>query len=211
VNSWSWTRRIEGSRAQREAAAELLKGCVRDKTSFDLETAARLLAQTSPEIILGLATTTAGGMVYGNSGRSTPLCRSLPSCVNAMPGRFRDTCACRNSLTAPVLDATGARWAVIKGPAAVEILYSAPGQRAYNDLDLLVDPGAFRDVLTALEASGSELLDRNWARSREMLGDSPAPAPAPLDLHWNQSHEPGPMWIDSAKSCSGAAQRIWVA
>jgi len=214
VNSWSWNRRIEGPRAQREAAAELLKDCVRDTSSFDPGTAARLLAQTSPEIILALAD------YHGVTGMVYERLRSLDAAPKPLIAELRERYAgavqghmrviWELAHLQPVLDATGARWAVIKGPAAVEMLYSGPGQRAYNDLDLLVDPGAFRDVLTALQASGSELLDRNWARiRREMLGEVHLllPGGTPLDLHWNLINmNRGRMAIDSAEVLERAAR-----
>jgi hypothetical protein len=111
----------------------------------------------------------------------------------------------------PLLDATGARWAVVKGPVAVELLYSAPGQRAYQDLDVLVDPAAFRDVLASLEAAGSKVMDRNWALlRRELLGEMHLRMPrgTSLDLHWNLLNmNRGRMWIDTAEVLDRSVRR----
>src|SRR4051794_1598042 len=88
----------------------------------------------------------------------------------------------------PALEATGARWAVIKGPALAEPLYGAPGRRPYADLDLLVQPAAFRDVLDTLDASGASLLDRNWrVLRRDLRGElhMRSQRGVPLDVHWN--------------------------
>lgn len=207
MNSWSWTRRVKGPRAQRHAAAQLLKHCVRETSSFDLETAARLLERTSPEIVLAMAD------YHGVTGMLYERLRSLDAAPEPFIAELRDryTRAAHGHLRVMwelahvrrVLDATDTRWAVIKGPAAVELLYSAPGQRAYVDLDLLVDPAAFRDVLTALQAAGSQLLDRNWTLLRkDLLGEVHLrlPGGTPLDLHWNLINmNRGRMWIDSAE------------
>jgi hypothetical protein len=111
----------------------------------------------------------------------------------------------------PLLDATGVRWAVVKGPVAVELLYAAPGLRAYQDLDLLVDPAAFRDVLTALEGAGSQVMDRNWRLlRRELLGEVHLRLPrgTSLDLHWNLLNmNRGRMWIDSVEVLERSVRR----
>src|SRR5438552_3724800 len=88
----------------------------------------------------------------------------------------------------PMLDGTGVPWAVVKGPAAVELLYGGRGGRLYHDLDVLVDPSGFSQVLAALEANGLQQLDRNWAvLRREMRGEVHYRGASPLeiDLHWN--------------------------
>jgi hypothetical protein len=87
-----------------------------------------------------------------------------------------------------VIDGTGARWAVVKGPVLVERLYRSPGSRPYLDLDVLVDPAMFPVVLDALEAAGATLIDRNWAVLRkELRGELHLvlAGGTPLDLHWN--------------------------
>lgn len=87
----------------------------------------------------------------------------------------------------PVLDGSSVPWAVVKGPVLAE-LHGAPGRRSYRDLDLLVDPAGFPDVLASLEAAGAELLDRNWrVLRRELRGELhlALPGGVPLDLHWS--------------------------
>jgi hypothetical protein len=86
------------------------------------------------------------------------------------------------------LDAAGADWAVLKGPALVESAYQGTA-RPYEDLDLLVRPGHFSLALEALEAAGAELVDRNWDL---VIGDGRAelhlldrPTGVPIDLHWH--------------------------
>lgn len=207
MNAWSWTRRVQGSRAQRKAAAELLTQCVRDPSSFDLGTAAGVLAQSSPEIVLAMAD------YHGVSGMVYERLQALEAAPEPFMAELRERYASavhghmrvlwELGQVQSVLDGIRAPWAVIKGPAAVELLYSAPGQRAYNDLDLLIDPGAFRDVLDALLASGARMLDRNWARiRREMLGEVHLllPGGTPLDLHWNLINmNRGRMRVDSTE------------
>ena len=202
MTSWSWTRRIEGPRTQRDAAAQLLTHCV--GPTFDPATAARLVTRTSADIILALADYHGvAGLAYERLRKveaATPFITDLHDrYTRAVQGHMRIMWELAH--LQPVLDATGARWAVIKGPVAVEVLYGSPGERAYLDLDVLVEPAAFRDVLTALQDSGSELLDRNWTLlRRDLLGEVHLrlPGGTPLDLHWNLINmNRGRMWIDT--------------
>jgi hypothetical protein len=192
VNSWSWTRRIDGSREQRAAGAELLRQCVLPDDAERAEVLSRLLERTTPGIVVALAE------YHGVAGLAYDRLRQLeaPPAELMGPLRERYVGGVQSHLRviweltrlAPILDGTGARWAVIKGPAVVERLYPAPGLRPYFDLDLLVDPAAFGDVLEALQASGSRLLDRNWLMlRRELWGEVHLllPGGTPLDLHWD--------------------------
>ncbi|MGE0309544.1 MAG: nucleotidyltransferase family protein [Acidimicrobiia bacterium] len=89
---------------------------------------------------------------------------------------------------APLLESTGARWAVLKGPVLAEVFYPRPDLRSYDDLDVLVEPGRLGDVVDALEASGAHLLDVNWPLIRSsgrgeitlVLWHGTV-----LDLHWD--------------------------
>jgi hypothetical protein len=92
------------------------------------------------------------------------------------------------SRLAPILDASGVAWAVVKGPVAVELLYGPRSGRAYHDLDVLVDPGGFATVLAALEDAGYAPLDRNWAvLRRDMRGEVHyrGTEGVEIDLHWD--------------------------
>ena len=87
-----------------------------------------------------------------------------------------------------VLDGSGVGWAVVKGPALIELLYRRPGLRSYGDIDVIVQPSGFDRALGALLTNGSRLLDRNWKiMRRELLGELHLllPGGTPLDLHWN--------------------------
>lgn len=89
---------------------------------------------------------------------------------------------------APILDGSGVPWAVVKGPAMVELVYRDPGLRSYADLDVVVAPDGFDRVLESLEGVGLQPLDRNWAAiRREMFGELHflLDGEVPLDLHWN--------------------------
>lgn len=202
MTSWSWTRRIEGPRAQREAAAQLLTLCV--GPAFDPATAGRIAAQTSADIVVALAD------YHGVAGLAYEQLREVDAAAPFIADlHARYTRAAQGHMRViwelahlqPVLDATGAAWAVIKGPVAAELLYASPGQRAYQDLDLLVHPAAFRDVLAALRDAGCELHDRNWKLlRRDLLGEVHLrlPGGTPLDLHWNLINmNRGRMWIDT--------------
>lgn len=87
-----------------------------------------------------------------------------------------------------VLEQVGAPWAVVKGPVLVETAYAGTA-RPYLDLDVLVSPASFADSLTALEAAGAKLEDRNWDLAicdrRAELHLRWGPAGIPIDLHWH--------------------------
>ena len=104
---------------------------------------------------------------------------------------------------APILDASGSRWAVIKGPALVEAVYGDPGSRPYADLDIVVEPGGFDRVLRRLADEGLHPLDRNWRHiRRSMLGELHfvLPSGLPVDLHWHLVNMyRGPIRIDAAE------------
>ncbi len=87
-----------------------------------------------------------------------------------------------------VLDSLAVPWAVVKGPVLAELAYPEPALRPYYDLDVLVHPHAFGDVVAALEASGSLLVDRNWSlqcSARRAEASLVLPFGTPLDLHWH--------------------------
>lgn len=89
---------------------------------------------------------------------------------------------------AEVLAGVGAAWAVVKGPVTAVTLYGDLSRREWNDLDVLIDRRALGAVLTALEAAGAQLLDRNWAMvSQRMQAELSIQLPngTALDLHWH--------------------------
>jgi hypothetical protein len=92
-------------------------------------------------------------------------------------------------LVADVFHNVGCRWAVFKGPVAVEELYGGiPGRRRYLDLDILVEPAALGDSLDQFALAGGRVLDRNWiGMRRTMRGELhiALPGGVPVDLHWN--------------------------
>jgi hypothetical protein len=63
---------------------------------------------------------------------------------------------------ARTMDDAGIVWLTFKGPVAAQLLYAPPTARGYQDLDLLVPRSQFRRAIETLEASGAEVLDRNW-------------------------------------------------
>ena len=77
---------------------------------------------------------------------------------------------------------------VVKGPVLSEHLYPSPDLRTYEDLDLLIPPGSFERAVDALRASGSVLLDRNWALTRaDTRGQLhfQLPMGTLADVHWH--------------------------
>lgn len=177
---------------QRGAAVELLVQCLREQPAFDWRRACELIERTTPEAILEAADYHGvSGWIYSRLSR----CPSIPERLIA-PLRTRYDAAVRRHLRAtwelaglaPVLDASGARWAVIKGPAVVELIYLDPGLRPYGDIDVIVEPGRFAHAVAALERSGSPVMDRNWeVIRRDRLGELHVRLPRGtlLDLHWN--------------------------
>jgi hypothetical protein len=81
---------------------------------------------------------------------------------------------------------------VVKGPALAELGYRQPGDRSYDDLDVLVEPAELGAALSALEQAGFVSLDRNWpAMHRLQVGQVRlrAPSGGVLDLHWHLLNE----------------------
>ncbi len=77
---------------------------------------------------------------------------------------------------------------IVKGPVLSEYLYPSPDLRTYEDLDLLIPPGSFERAVDALRASGSVLLDRNWALTRaDTRGQLHLQLPMGTlaDVHWH--------------------------
>jgi hypothetical protein len=61
-----------------------------------------------------------------------------------------------------VLSEQAVPWLLVKGPVLSEVVYERPDLRVYNDLDVVIARPAFSKAIDALEASGFDLLDRNW-------------------------------------------------
>lgn len=179
-------------RTQVERATKLLGLLLQDNGGVDPDRAGRLLALTTPDVVLAVA------RYHGVAGLISPVLLRLNGAPEMLLAELRtdfDASVHRHLLSTwelsrlkATLDPTGVPWVVIKGPAAVELLYGGQGGRLYQDLDVLVDPSGFRDVLSALEASGLRQLDRNWAvLRRDMRGEVHYGGATRLeiDLHWN--------------------------
>jgi hypothetical protein len=95
--------------------------------------------------------------------------------------------------TSGLLNAAGVRWAVLKGPVLAERLWPRPDMRSYRDLDILVDPHDFGDVVEILETGGARLVDLNWRFIHEQMRSQVSmllPFGTPLDLHWHVVNAP---------------------
>jgi hypothetical protein len=196
----------------RELAGRLMTACLRDDAALRSTADDPPLSDAAASLLIQLAT------YHGVAGSVYEGLRSLPGVSPATlePLHEHYTAAARNHIRVlweldrlqPVVDGTGVRWAVIKGPAVVDLLYGTAGRRTYQDLDLLVDPAGFLDVLLALQESGSRLLDRNWRMiRREMRGQVHLilPGGTPLDLHWDLINDHRrPMSIDTGEILSRA-------
>lgn len=187
----SQDRSHPGSRREREAAVRLLTICLARETEFDPDAALDLVRRSSPAVVLEMARYhRVGGSAYQRL-RSLPVPESLAGGLREMYSeavhRHLRTVWALSRLQ-PVLDASEVPWTVIKGPVLAELVYGDPGMRTYNDLDLLVEPRRFRDVVELLELTGAKLLDRNWkVIRREVFGELHLllDAGVMLDLHWS--------------------------
>lgn len=93
---------------------------------------------------------------------------------------------------AGVLDGADVPWAVVKGPAAASTFWPAADMRDYRDLDVVVHPGRFGEVLGLLAESGAEQLDLNWRLVRRQMRAELTfvlPRGTLLDLHWHPVNE----------------------
>lgn len=91
------------------------------------------------------------------------------------------------------LDRAGIDWVAVKGATLASVVWPHADMREYYDLDLLVEPAAFRDAVEVVEGTGGRLLDRNWpalqaSRRGElaMIGRHGTP----VDLHWHLAVDP---------------------
>jgi hypothetical protein len=165
--------------------------CLVDDAKVDLDAAVAALQASSASTVLETARYHGvGGFVYKrliSSALFEPIETDLRRMyTDALHGHMRTLYAL--SRVQSVLERSGAQWAVIKGPVLAELVYREPGLRTYNDLDVIVEPGRFAEVVAELEGSGAKLLDRNWkVIRRELFGELHfvAAAGVLLDLHWN--------------------------
>jgi len=78
-------------------------------------------------------------------------------------------------------------WTVLKGPALAYSVYPQPDLRHAVDLDVLVPPTRFGDVLDRFGEAGFTVLDQNWpliAATRPGELRVRAPRGVLIDLHW---------------------------
>lgn len=93
---------------------------------------------------------------------------------------------------AGVLDGADVPWAVVKGPAAAATFWPASDMRDYRDLDVVVHPARFGEVLGLLVDAGAEQLDLNWGLVRRQMRAELTfvlPRGTLLDLHWHPVNE----------------------
>lgn len=91
------------------------------------------------------------------------------------------------------LDRAGIAWVVVKGATLASVVWPHADMREYYDLDLLVQPAAFRDAVEIVEAEGGRLLDRNWPALRSSRRGELAMVGrhgTHVDLHWHLAVDP---------------------
>lgn len=118
----------------------------------------------------------------------------VPDRVLAQLDVLRQRAALRHLLNTGALDGVrrafddaGVRWIVMKGPVVAATLYPDVGDRAYADLDLLVDRRDFPTAMRILEGAGYQHAIHNWALAEEMLAGevSMIGQGVCIDLHWH--------------------------
>lgn len=123
----------------------------------------------------------------GRDDAPAALVDKLQGCYRDQLARHLRTLADLRRL-ADILNDSGFRWAVMKGPALAEGLWPRPDLRLYVDLDILVERQRLGEAVDVLQASGATLVDRNWpfilARRQGELSLT-MPFSTPLDLHWH--------------------------
>jgi hypothetical protein len=197
----------QASRHERAAAMNLLVACVRGE-SLAPSSVERALEESSEPVFLRLADHhRVAGLAYE---ALRPLLTPEHPLVRALEPRYRAAADQHMRMIQAVhlagrlLEDADCEWAIVKGPALVELLYEgAPGRRPYGDLDVLVHPADFRTAVERLTADGATLHDRNWkVLRRDMRGEVHVSLRngVLIDLHWNLINMyRGRMAIDSAE------------
>ncbi|MFP5377557.1 MAG: nucleotidyltransferase family protein [Acidimicrobiia bacterium] len=96
------------------------------------------------------------------------------------------------AVVGPSLDAAGLDWLVLKGPVLAEVVYPRADLRSYNDLDVLVPGRDLHAAVSAVEAAGGRVLERNWPLLKELgVGELLVRLRhgTLLDLHWQVINE----------------------
>ena len=180
------------SRADAERATRLLRACLLPEARRRPEEIGALAAAADPDAVLRMARFHGVMAMLFDGLRAAP---GVPPALLEPVTALYEAAVHRHlrgawdlARVGRAIDGAGVRWAVVKGPAAVELLYGGGGGRTYADLDILVDPRGFGPAIEALEAAGLVMLDRNWAVvRREMRGEvhlRGADGPE-VDLHWH--------------------------
>jgi len=120
-----------------------------------------------------------------------PLVEALRAARTAQVVAHLTTLADLRTLGA-VLDGGQVPWAVVKGPAAAATFWPAADMRDYRDLDVVVDPARFGEVLDLLLDAGAQQLDLNWGLVRRQMRSELTfvlPRGTLLDLHWHPVNE----------------------
>lgn len=128
----------------------------------------------------------------GRGDAPVRLVEKVQGCYRDQLARHMRTAADLRRL-AKILDESGVRWAVVKGPALAEVLWPRPDLRHYVDLDILVERERLAEVVDLLQTEGATLVDRNWPLILERRQGELSlmmPFGTPLDLHWHLVNDP---------------------
>jgi hypothetical protein len=109
---------------------------------------------------------------------------------------------------AATLEAAGVPYRVLKGSAVAHLDYTDPADRAFGDVDLLVEGAAYEDALAALHAEGSRRryrevrpgFDRRWGKGACLV----RPDGTQIDVHRTFVAGPFGLTVDLAELFAGS-------
>jgi hypothetical protein len=185
------------TRRQRDTLRALLLGATAAAGRASDRDALRRLVLAAP--IEELPAVAALHRVGGTVLRGLDGVDGVPAEIRSRLGVLRERATLNHLLATATLGEIGRAfddadlsWVVIKGPAVAALLYPEPGDRSYNDLDLLIDRRDFPRAVQLLEQLGFQHHIHNWALAEEMLAGEiqMSNASAVVDLHWHLHYSP---------------------
>lgn len=177
-------------RAQRDALRELLLACLTTDEQRSPDRLPRALRAAPVELLPAAAALhrVSGAVLRGLDGVA-----GVPDVVRQHLTAATRQATMRHLLYSAFLtrigagfDGAGLTWLAMKGPVVAR-LYPDPGDRAYGDLDVLVDRRHFPDAVGILEAMGFGHVIHNWALAEHMLAGQIelSTGGVAIDAHWH--------------------------
>ena len=152
---------------------------------------ADVLEHHIPSLVTAAAFHRVTGMLVGAAREELPsqhpLLTDLRQQLSGQIGRQLKMAVDLHSVRA-VLKGVGVEMVLIKGLALAHTVFADPAMRPAADLDVLVRPEDLSAAVSALQAAGASLLDRNWDLARSELRGQVHLVLAHggvVDLHWD--------------------------